>query len=181
MLIKVDKVVSHLRNSIPPLPSRVPPITTPFSKALRRGHTIELAHVSTTLGSESAGIFLSAAVNWSATFLGSNLAGSWAEISFEILRGRKVIYTVHQSAIEGENVSGVEASKLTVFNTASLLHFDETPICDNSGRVNYTLRATNIIIADPNYVKTRTRVSAGAVTFVIQEIPGSKSVDDEAL
>lgn len=168
MITGIDRVVNTGRNSMPPLPSRMPPILSPFPKALHEGHTIDLAYITTKLRSEASDLLLLATVNWSVTFPGN--AGGWAEVTFEILRGKAVIYTVHQSVVQGENNGSVALPLLTVFNIASLKHIDPAPLGNTSGKVTYRLKATNNIIFNPAGAKVSAHANFGAVTFTAQEI-----------
>lgn len=169
---KVKKVLNSERNAVLPLPSSNPSNTSPFPKVLPEGKTVELAHVTIKVGHDPSGVLLLANVNWSATFPGSAFTtGGWAEVTFEILRDGVVIYRVHPSAVQGENDGSTAPPALTVFRITALRHVDTTPVCDKTGKVTYTLRATNIIIVDPvGETATTTKANVGAVMLTVKQI-----------
>ncbi|MPM85603.1 hypothetical protein SDC9_132684 [bioreactor metagenome] len=168
---KVKKVNNSERNAILSS-SSVPPVISPFPKALSDGRTIELARVAIDLRREPSGVLVLANINWSASFpSGTYTTGGWAEITFELLRDGAIICQVHQSVVQGETDGVILPPTLTIFSIAALHHFDTAPLNEKTGKVIYILRATNIILVDPlggNPVATTANV--GAVTLTAQQI-----------
>lgn len=165
---KVRKVMNKERSSV------LPP-----SNSLPAGKTVELAKAKINLKHKPSGVLLYANVNWSATF-NDSADGSWAETTFELLRDGSVIYHVHQSAIRGES-KGAETSSATVFRNAVLRYFDTVPAIDKIGKVTYTLRATNIIVAALNGEHdATTTVNAGAVILTAQQIEACLPDNEQA-
>ncbi|MDD4600564.1 hypothetical protein SDC9_13766 [bioreactor metagenome] len=147
-----------------------------FTKALIEGSSIELARVKLDLRREKAGVLLLGTVNWRATFPSTAFdTGGWAEVTFELLRDGAVIYRIHQSAVQGENIGNLSSPPIqTVFRITTLRHFDTASVFGKPEKVRYALRATNIIMIDP-IGDTPVVVTAhiGAVTFTAQEIEAS--------
>lgn len=168
---KVNKVVNNERNVLLPLPSSAPPIISPFPKALPEGRTVELARSTIKISDAPSGVLLLATVNWSAVFPSNTFTtGGWVEVTFELMRSGAVIYRIHQSAVQGENRGSEVLPTLTVFRSSGLRHFDTAPVCDKTGRVTYTLRATNIVIVDPiGETDVVATANVGAVTLTLVE------------
>lgn len=171
-LAEVNKLINKERSPVLPLLNTIPPISSPFPKALPRGKTVELARVTIDLKCKLSGVLLYADINWSACFPGNVFTiGGWAESTFEMLRDGVVICQVHQSAIQGETDSVTLSPTLTVFRIAALRHLDTAPTHNKTGKVTYTLRATNIIAVDSQgETAEATKVHIGAATLTAQQI-----------
>lgn len=170
---KVKRAVTYQRRSLEGTPNPLLPFQSRFTKQLRSGTTVELAHLKVSLRNEKTGILLGGTVNWSTTFPGpASNTGGWAEITFELLRNKTVICRVHQTAVQSEiNSDSRILPQITVFRIAGFRHFDTTSVFGKTETVRYALRATNIVTVDPageNAIATTAKV--GSVTLTAQLI-----------
>ena len=168
-----------------PLPPVTPPLTSPFPVNLPNGGTVNLALLNVRSAGNRSGAFLSATVNWSATFIPPdtpavlNVPG-FADVTFEILLNNiAVIYRVAQTAVQ-KGFPLIQPSFLftiavPTYEIASLGHFDRSlPVEEH--RV-YTLRATNISLTAPQVAAGTavTTAQVGAVTFTALTTKGQCS------
>lgn len=179
-LTKIKRAVTYQRRFLEGTPNPLMPFQSRFTKQLRPGTTVEIAHLKVSLRNEKTGIILGGTVNWSTTFPGSaSSSGGWAEITFELLRNKTVIYRIHQTAVQSEiNIDSGSFPQITVFKIAGFRHFDTTSIVGKTETVRYTLRATNIVTVDPAGANSiPTTAKGGAVTLTAQLIEADLPAD----
>jgi len=175
----VEQVVTKEKNELLPLPPATPPITSPFPLELENGATYDLATVTIDLRGDRDGVLLLAAINWSVAFAPSvALIPGWINVTFQLLRNDLLIYEVTESALQapiGQQTPALAVPGMTDFRIASLRFLDMAPALACPGRLQYTLRATNIMITATTAVDGEEPpppplAQIGAVTLTAEEV-----------